>query len=101
MKDLQFFPTPRWLAEYAWGKFKNREFTRVLDPSAGEGALLEAMPRDWRGESLAPVDCIEIDVSKHPTLHDKGHKVVGLDFLNFDGGVISTQSSTGRASPHG
>jgi hypothetical protein len=79
--DLQFFPTPRWLAQHAWEKFTDRNFARVLDSSAGEGALPDAMPGDWSYGRRPPVDCIEIDASKHPILRDKGYCLVGLDFV--------------------
>lgn len=85
---LQFFPTPRWLAEHVWSKFTDRNFVRVLDPEAGEGDLPAAMPGDWRYDRRPPVDCIEIDASKHPILREKGYRVVGLDFLDFEGGAI-------------
>ena len=39
MDARQFYPTPKALAERAWALFKNRTFTRVLEPSAGDGAL--------------------------------------------------------------
>ena len=37
MDDLQFYPTPKELALRAWSLFKNKHFTRVLEPSAGNG----------------------------------------------------------------
>lgn len=85
---LQFFPTPRWLAQHAWEKFTDQNFVRVLDSCAGEGALPDAMPGNWRYDRRPPVDCIEIDASKHPTLREKGYRVVGLDALAFEGGAI-------------
>lgn len=85
---FQFFPTPRWLAEHAWSKFTDPYFVRVLDSCAGEGALPDAMPGNWRHDRRPPVDCIEIDASKHPILRDKGYRVVGLDALSFEGGAI-------------
>lgn len=87
--DLQFYPTPPSLSRKAWDKFQNREFTRVLEPSAGDGALLAENP--WMSEyhrRSAPVDCVEIDVTKHPVLRDKGFNVVGVDFMQFGSGAI-------------
>lgn len=83
--NLQFYPTPPELARRAWEKFKNRDFTRVLEPSAGEGHLADAYPRDYYRGGGSPIDCIELDVTKHPLLREKGLDVVGLDFLQFDG----------------
>lgn len=86
MSDLQFFPTPRWLAKRMWSKFKNQNFVRVLDPEAGAGDLADAMPDAYERRGTI-IDCIEIDASKHPLLREKGLRVVGLDFLNFEGGA--------------
>ncbi len=87
--DLQFYPTPPSLSRRVWDKFQNREFTRVLDPVAGEGAMLDENPwtREYHRRSM-PVDCVEIDVSKHATLRSKGYNVVGLDFMNFKNGAV-------------
>lgn len=87
MTDLQFYPTPEDLARRAWRKFKQHSRSRVLEPSAGEGHLADAMPGiEHRGRGH--IDVIEIDVSKHPLLRQKGYRVVGLDFLEFEGGQI-------------
>lgn len=88
--DLQFYPTPEALAKRAWSKFQNREFVRVLDPSAGEGHLATVRPNHessswYERKNAPPVDCIELDVSKHPLLRSEGFDVVGVDFLQFDG----------------
>jgi hypothetical protein len=80
--DLQFYPTPLALAHKAWNLFKNRQFDRVLDPSAGNGDLLAAFP-EYTGRRVGPVDAIEIDASRHTTLRSKGINVVGLDFEQF------------------
>lgn len=89
MDTLQFFPTPRKLARQAWALFKNRDFRRVLDPEAGNGDLCDAAPRDYY-ERAPKIDCIEIDAGKHPALRDKGYRIVGLDFLAFEGGHCYT-----------
>lgn len=91
MDDLQFYPTPKELAQRAWALFKNKHFTRILEPSAGNGDLADARP--WENEryyrGAAPIiDCCEIDVTKHATLRDKGYQVVGLDFLQFGNAAI-------------
>lgn len=83
--DMQFYPTPEALAQRAWSKFRNQDFVKVLEPSAGEGHLAEACPRDYYRNRQVRADCIELDVTKHPILREKGYEVVGLDFLQFDG----------------
>lgn len=89
LNDYQFYRTPRCLAWKAWSLFQNREFIRVLDACAGEGDLVEAGPAfTERHTSRRTIDCVEIDISRHPTLREKGLNVVGLDFLQFGSGAI-------------
>lgn len=88
---LQFYPTPPDLARHAWSLFEDRQFRRVLDPSAGDGALLapvldDADRLDHRRHR--PVDAIEIDATHHARLRERGCRVVALDFLAFEGGEI-------------
>lgn len=88
--DLQLYPTPPELARRMWKKFKNTDFTRVLEPSAGNGDLATASPHNdrwYHGHRLA-IDVCEIDISKHPALRGHGLNVVGIDFLQFQGGSI-------------
>jgi hypothetical protein len=91
--NLQFYPTPLALAKKAWALFKNRTFTRVLEPSAGEGHLAKVeLTVEHEGcfysHRRVDVDCIEFDVSKHPLLREKGMEVVALDFLKFKQGAL-------------
>ncbi len=86
--DLQFYPTHLDLAQRAWAKYKDREFVRVLEPSAGEGHLIDAAPRDqWHGGHRIKIDAIELEASRHPVLKEKA-TVVGFDFLKFEAGAI-------------
>lgn len=87
MDYLQFFPTPPRLVHKLWSLFKNREFQRVLDPSAGDGALLRGHP-SYGNRRQPLLDAIEIDASKHPVLRERGISVVGVDFLNFESGAV-------------
>lgn len=88
--DVQFYPTPESLAEKAWAMFDD-EIVRVLEPSAGEGHLAKKRPghgsRDcWHNAGRrVPVDCVELDVTKHALLREEGFNVVGVDFHQFDG----------------
>ena len=87
---LQFYPTPPDLARRAWAKFQ-RPIVRVLEPSAGNGDLAAAAPGtgsrgDWYRER-PPIDCIEIDITRHARLREAGYPVVGLDFLQFGQGA--------------
>ncbi|PKD38221.1 hypothetical protein CWO84_23690 [Methylomonas sp. Kb3] len=82
----QYYPTPEALSRKAWAMFKNQQFARVLEPSAGEGHLLRPGPYQY-GNRL-PIDCIEIDIRKHAVLRDEGYAVVGMDFLQFQSGSV-------------
>lgn len=88
--DLQFYPTPQALGRRLWGKFKNQDFDRVLEPQGGDGALAEANPLNDRSmyNRRIQIDCCEIDVSKHAVLRQKGFNVVGVDFMEFANGAI-------------
>lgn len=88
--NLQFYPTPPSLALKAWGKFQNHNFVRVLEPSAGEGHLIEAYQESsvevegrYYRRGRVEVDCIEIDITKHPILRAKGLEVIGIDFFQY------------------
>jgi len=43
MANHQFYPTPGDLAYRLWAKFQDKDFSRVLEPSAGDGALIMCM----------------------------------------------------------
>lgn len=88
--DYQFYPTPPSLARRLWGLFKNRDFTRILEPHGGNGDLADQAPVSScprKGRSV-PIDCCEIDISHHATLRSKDYQVVGTDFLQMTSGAI-------------
>lgn len=89
MDNFQFYPTPPKLARKAWRKFKNTNFSKVLESSAGRGDLALACPENdkWNRKSVLP-DCCEIDIAKHSILREKGLNVVGFDFMQFSSGSI-------------
>ena len=41
--DNQFYPTPVSLGVKAFNKFKNRRITRLLEPQAGRGDLVDVV----------------------------------------------------------
>ena len=90
MEDFQYYPTPESLSRKVWAKFKNRKFTRVLDPSAGEGHLLAPLVEMYlyRWDKTVPIDCVEIDITRHPILQSKRFNVVGIDFMQFSGAAL-------------
>jgi len=109
MSDPQFYPTPGDLAARMIAKFNASPFerdARVLEPSAGEGALALALAaasetnrqakmlkyRGYWSRETVNIDFIEIDMRKHATLENldgvKG-RVIGLDFLQFSGSLAA------------
>lgn len=88
MDHLQFYPTPPALAVKAWQKFTNKEFQRVLDPSAGNGDLLAAFPSFINRHRKFCADAIEINPARHAALKGHGFSIVGLDFDAFETGSI-------------
>lgn len=83
--NLQFYPTPTALARRAWDMFENKLFERVLEPSAGNGDLLDAMP--GRGHRNTRCDAIEIDAKRQEVLRSKNYRLVGMDFMDFQNGA--------------
>ncbi|WP_374290136.1 DUF4942 domain-containing protein [Paenirhodobacter enshiensis] len=75
-RDLQFYPTPpdavdRLLDNYNWrGK-------RVLEPSCGDGAILDKL----RGLGATPFG-IEVDAGRATQCRAKGHYVLRANFLD-------------------
>ena len=91
MDDLQWYATTPKLARRAWDKFKNRDFSRILESSAGNGDLAEQNP--WANDPYGHhrhnprIDCCEIDISRHTILREKGFNVIGFDFLQMQSAV--------------
>lgn len=92
-KSNQFYPTPETLArKVRQNVHKTIDWhTRVLDPSAGDGALLALFMRsnqasignNSKREAGRNVFAIEIDQDLRYVLNGKGVSVIGTDFLSF------------------
>ena len=83
MDTEQFYPTPKGLAKELIGMMDLTAISTVLEPSAGTGALLEALDEAQRycGYSC---HCIESNEERRATLKGKDFPVVWDDFLTFD-----------------
>ena len=84
MLENEFFPTPKLVIEQMlnYGEYSgHRDKGTVLDPSAGAGAILDAV-RDRSNRSK--VFAIELNQDLRYTLHGKKYKVIGTDFLQYD-----------------
>lgn len=107
--SLQFYPTPKNIALKMWSKFKNKHFTRILEPSAGAGDLILGCDRyseqgghhRYSNCTRTIIDCCEIDMSKHARLRDLSMTVVGLDFLDFKAGAVYSHIIQNPPFAHG
>ena len=108
MDTLQYYPTPPALAARMVATFTQKPFERdggkLLEPSAGDGALLravlEAKKESYRELGLDHLlsrielnaDVMEIDFSKHAALKGMDRikvELVGLDFLKYEGSLAA------------
>lgn len=80
-KDLSFYPTPKDLAEYLVMQC-NQHDARVLEPSAGEGALVAAL---LRRVEVAHVTAVEVDVARASKIPGDARVRVmpGVNFLHM------------------
>ncbi|MEL6427473.1 MAG: DUF4942 domain-containing protein, partial [Pseudomonadota bacterium] len=78
-KDLQFYATPADAVAFLLDDFHIRQGARVLEPSAGEGAIAKAAIAKG-----ARVDCVEIHPSRAETLQGIGAEAVMIrNFLTM------------------
>jgi hypothetical protein len=73
VKAHQYYPTPRWLAERVVELAEIQPGMTVLEPSAGQGALADLLPKT--------TVCVEISALHCRVLEAKGFKVHEQDFL--------------------
>ncbi len=76
-KKFQFFATPKAVADRLFNKLGYEKGMMVLEPSAGQGGLLEDIdPND--------VQCVELWESNFQILKTKGYEVIGEDFTKME-----------------
>jgi phospholipid N-methyltransferase len=81
-KEFQFFPTPDELADRLVSKAIIYSNSKILEPSAGRGAIVKAINRNMEG---LQVDCFELmeinqtSLKKVPTAN-----IIGDDFLQTE-----------------
>lgn len=75
-KSHQFYPTPDTLAQLVVDLAEIEDDSRCLEPSAGQGAIADRMPREQ-------TTCVEIAPLQSAILQKKGHNVVTADFLQW------------------
>lgn len=89
MSNFQFYPTPDWLSDFAVSLFKQNRIGAMLEPSAGQGALIRAANRRYsRMLRDSDIFAIEIDPSNQEHLKSMHVKIVGHNFLEYTNGRI-------------
>lgn len=76
-KDLQYYPTPRAVAERLAADVYVRDGERVLEPSCGCGRLMDAL----RSSGAKDILGIEVDPIRAAAAEAKGHRVQIANFL--------------------
>lgn len=78
-KDLQFYPTPRKVIDRVLSSISISKDERVLEPSCGDGAILDAL-----AESGIYANGIEYDAGRANQSRAKGHSVQIANFLECE-----------------
>ncbi len=77
-----FFPTPKAIVEKMLDEAAIKPGEKVLEPSAGKGNIADAIKESHPDNAL---DVVEWNASLNELLTEKGHNVVGVDFLQHSG----------------
>lgn len=77
-KDYQFFPTPKNIVEQMLELADIQSTDVILEPSAGQGAILDLLPLD--NKKIA----IELNEGNAKKLTDKGYSPIVGDFLKIN-----------------
>lgn len=77
-----FFPTPKAIVEKMLDEAVIKPGEKVLEPSAGKGNIADAIRENHPDNAL---DVVEWNTSLNELLTEKGHNVVGVDFLQHSG----------------
>ncbi len=80
-RKADFFPTPRDLADKLASSVALFVLARVLEPSAGKGAIADAVRR---AEPTASITCVELRPDYQRVLRAARYDVVAGDFLSAD-----------------
>jgi len=80
INELGFFPTPKDVAEYLVELGELLPDQNILEPSAGEGVMVEAIKSKHPSVNL---DIIELDPGRCFVLLNKGFTPIQQDFLTF------------------
>lgn len=81
-KDTEFFPTPPEVLRFMdhMIPYEHEEQIKILEPSAGEGNILDYLKEEFPNAELHAVEINPLHVR---TLNEKGYDVVCRDFLEY------------------
>lgn len=79
-KTVEFFETPTDLAHQLVEMAAIGPMMKILEPSAGRGAIADAIREACPD---CPLEVVEVETSNRKVLKEKGHRLVGKDFLKF------------------
>ena len=84
-KDLQFYRTPSFAARRVTDEVYLSGEPRILEPSCGDGALLDTLQQRIKEEgSQAKVIGVEVDPGRVEMCREKGHTVIQANFLDWE-----------------
>lgn len=85
MFNSDFYPTPPQLAERMASMIDSKFSSRILEPSAGKGDLVQAVKARFERsyQSKLKVDCIEKEPELRALLTGSGYRVIDTDFLAY------------------
>jgi hypothetical protein len=78
--EFQFYPTPRELIWQLIGPYRLDHNSRVLEPSAGRGDIVDVIKAN---HVQVDISCCEIGADMRAVLLSKGYKVIGTDFMTL------------------
>ncbi len=82
--NKNFYPTPKSIINRMIDKIKS-DPRMILEPSAGEGHIIEQFKSRYKEYKIKKYDAIEIDETLRATLRGKEINVIDSDFLKFAG----------------
>lgn len=84
-KDLQFYRTPEKAVQWLMDEIYIRDSYKILEPSCGDGALLDGIKKKVTDDSLenVRVAAVEYDAGRCEQARKKGYSVVQANFLEM------------------
>ena len=82
--NKNFYPTPKSIIDRMINKITTDPIM-ILEPSAGEGHIIEHFKNRYRNYRAKKYDAIEIDETLRATLRGKKINIIDSDFLQFAG----------------